>query len=539
MDDHRLIMKSLVDKLMVLNTEDYSVRDISALLPPAVAAQKDVFDANFVKAGENELHFTHGNYVVQILKTGAGYSVHALDSTGKGDITSLAYLKNGQRIIGTYNGLYQKEKGNWKIIEGSEGYRVKFITVDSDGFIWAASQQGIIRTNGGSEFKIYNEASGLLNEFIYGILFDDEGNAWYSSNRGLGCIQKKGAIKFFTEADGLQGDEFDTQSFWKGADGKLYFGGIKGISSFYPKHVLQPEVPGKIMLSGLEVNGSPYPDEGRVDNISEIKLPHNLNALSFSFTLTDFSDVANNVYQIKMDGFDNIWLNLKNAHTARYSLIPGPYTLHIKGSSDGSNWSEEYSLPITINPAWWQTSWFKWMGGLVTMGLMFMGMLMYNRRKTFVLQQQLHLQHEMQKERERISRDLHDNIGAYSSAMIASTEYLEQTVSGQVGKEKVFYLKENARHILSTIRETIWLLNSNNLTVSGFTEGFINYCTNILRHYEGIEIEFKEDIRQNKNLSPEVAMNLLRILQEAVQNIVKHAKASKINCFIKNHSSSS
>ena len=103
--------------------------------------------------------------------------------------------------------------------------------------------------------KIYNVASGLLNEFIYGILFDDDGNAWYSSNMGLGCIQKNGAIKFFTEADGLQGDEFDTQSFWKGDDGKLYFGGIKGISSFYPKLVLQPEIPGKIILTSVQVNG--------------------------------------------------------------------------------------------------------------------------------------------------------------------------------------------------------------------------------------------------------------------------------------------
>ena len=62
----------------------------------------------------------------------------------------------------------------------------------------------------------------------------------------------------------------------------------------------------------------------------------------------------------------------------------------------------------------------------------------------------------MQKERERISRDLHDNIGAYSSAMIANTDYLEQAVSDNESKEKVLYLKENARNILNTIRETIW-----------------------------------------------------------------------------------
>jgi signal transduction histidine kinase len=185
-----------------------------------------------------------------------------------------------------------------------------------------------------------------------------------------------------------------------------------------------------------------------------------------------------------------------------------------------------------INPAWWQTVWFKWMIAFIITGLLGIIVINYNRKKTFALKQQLKVQEEMQKERERISRDLHDNIGAYSTAMIANTEYLEQAVTDKESKAKVAYLKDNAKNILSTIRETIWLLNSKNLTVSGFTDGFINYCTNILRNYDGIEIEFKEEIIQNNPLPPSTAINLLRILQEVIQNIVKHAGANKIECMI-------
>ena len=143
------------------------------------------------------------------------------------------------------------------------------------------------------------------------------------------------------------------------------------------------------------------------------------------------------------------------------------------------------------------------------------------------------LQQEMEKERERISRDLHDNIGAYSTAMIANADSLEQMNKVTESREKISHLKENARNILSTIRETIWLLNSKNLTVSGFTEGFINYCSNILRNYDGLEIEFTENIIQNKSLSPSTALNLLRTLQEVIQNIIKHAHANKIHCYIR------
>jgi signal transduction histidine kinase len=116
--------------------------------------------------------------------------------------------------------------------------------------------------------------------------------------------------------------------------------------------------------------------------------------------------------------------------------------------------------------------------------------------------------------------------------MIANTELLEPLIKEDENKEKLRQLKHNARNILNTIRETIWLLNSKNLNARGFTDGFMNYCTNILRNYEGIEIEFTDQIMHNKELSPVIAINLLRILQEQIQNIVKHSGASMIRCNI-------
>ena len=533
-DSNHLLMKSLYGKMAVLNTDNYSLRDISSLLPQYVALQRNAFDADFVHAGDNRLLFVHGNYVLQVTKRKETYAIEVTDSLMDVErLTTITVIKDGRTMLGSTQGCYLKNGNKWETVPGTGKFYIKHLSVNKDGIVWAASAAGILLLNNDRVVKTYNAASGLLNDFIYGILFDDEGNAWYSCNKGLGCIKKNGGINFFTEAAGLQGDEFDTQSFWKGNDGKLYFGGTNGISSFYPPQVLQSAVPGKTILSGLQVNGNNYPAEGRIEDILAVELPYNQNALTFNFTLSDFIDPDYNVYQVKMDGFDDDWVMLKDIHTTRYLLPHGSYKLHIKGSSDGSNWSEEFVLPITIHPAWWQTGWFKWVAGLVVIILLGAGAWYYYRRRTLKLRQQLLLQQEMQKERERISRDLHDNIGAYSSAMIANTDYLEQAVSDNESKEKVLYLKENARNILNTIRETIWLLNSKNLTISGFTEGFINYCTNILRNYEGIEIEFREDIVQNKNLSPAVAINLLRILQETIQNTVKHAKATKINCFMK------
>lgn len=536
-NSNHLVMKSLFGKMFVLNTNNYSLQDISRLIPLRVSGQ-NTFDGHFLQVGDNKLQFVHDNYVLQLDKKGESYSIELVDSLfSERSINTFTYLSNGQLMLGTSDGCYLKNNNNWSKIPGTEKYYFKHLAIDDKGTVWAASTFGILLIRNNKIVKTYNVASGLLNEFIYGILFDEEGNAWYSCNMGLGCIQKNGRIKFFTEADGLQGDEFDTQSFWKGADGKLFFGGIKGISSFYPKQVLIPEDPGKIILSAVQVNAVNYPVEGRIEDIAKMELAYNQNAITFNFTLNDFSDPGYNLFRVKLKEYDADWINLKNIHSTRYSLSPGLYELHIKGSIDGSNWSDEFILPVKINHAWWQSGWFKSMIVLMVIGFLGISMWNYNRRKSFKLNQQLQLQQEMQKERERISRDLHDNIGAYSTALIANADSLEQMNTDQISREKISYLKENARNILSTIRETIWLLNSKNLTVSGFTEGFINYCTNMMRNYDGIEIDFKEDIVQNKNLSPATAINLLRILQEVIQNILKHARASKINCYIKSDQS--
>jgi signal transduction histidine kinase len=221
---------------------------------------------------------------------------------------------------------------------------------------------------------------------------------------------------------------------------------------------------------------------------------------------------------------------LKNANSARYLLAPGVYSLHLKGSSDGNNWSKEIVIPIVINPAWWQTGLFRWATVIALLSVFGFGAWYFNKIKTSKLKHQLHVEQEMQKERERISRDLHDHIGAYSTALIANADSLDQRVEDEKLRATVLRLKENSRYVLSALRETIWVLNTKNLTVTGFYEGFINYSTNILRNHEGIEIEFKDEIFRNAQLHPAIAIQLLRILQEVVQNTIKHARASKVSC---------
>ena len=169
--------------------------------------------------------------------------------------------------------------------------------------------------------------------------------------------------------------------------------------------------------------------------------------------------------------------------------------------------------------------------------LLFTGLLIYNFYRQNKLKHQLDrvkVQQENekaiaaaeQKERLRISRDLHDNMGAYTSALLANIEKLKikNIETPELGK-----MQDNANHILSSLRETIWILNNKEVSLTDFNDGFKNYCFKVLQNFEDFHFNAEENILVNKKLPAATAIHLNNILQEAVQNSIKHSKATAIN----------
>jgi signal transduction histidine kinase len=229
-----------------------------------------------------------------------------------------------------------------------------------------------------------------------------------------------------------------------------------------------------------------------------------------------------------MTGVDEQWINAGNNRTARYVLNPGEYRFLISaGIGFRENAKPLSEMKVIIRPAWWQTWWFRSLFGIFAMGLLVFGIVSYNRRKLRKKLQEIKFQQQLQKERERISRDLHDNIGAYTSALIANADKLQATGNGNFSE--AVRVKENAKQILSSLRETIWVLNSKEISVTDFADGFKQYANKMLESYPEMQIQFEEKIGDNKILSPSVALNLYRILQEGLQNTLKYSKAKRID----------
>lgn len=132
-----------------------------------------------------------------------------------------------------------------------------------------------------------------------------------------------------------------------------------------------------------------------------------------------------------------------------------------------------------------------------------------------------------EKERTRIAKDLHDNMGAYATSMLAQIDVLEGS-STELLDDKLKDLRDDAEYIMATLRETIWILKTKNITANQLFDLLKTYTNKHLVKHLNVSVVYQEDISTGKLLSPTVSLNLYRIIQEIVQNIIKHANATQI-----------
>ncbi len=131
-------------------------------------------------------------------------------------------------------------------------------------------------------------------------------------------------------------------------------------------------------------------------------------------------------------------------------------------------------------------------------------------------------------ERKRISRDLHDNIGAYATVLIASTEELKNPKDENHIQITAQQVALNAKKIMSSLQQTIWVLSTDLIIITDFIDRFKLFTKDILRQFPEVRVSYKEQIKNDFELSPSEALNLVRIMQEAFQNSIKHANPRNI-----------
>jgi two-component system, NarL family, sensor kinase len=168
-----------------------------------------------------------------------------------------------------------------------------------------------------------------------------------------------------------------------------------------------------------------------------------------------------------------------------------------------------------------------WIGGAVFVALLIISaaylLFRRNRRRQIIA-----LAEAEEKERRRIAADLHDNIGAYASAISAGIDEIESKKL-IADTSSIHYLKNNATEIITSLRDTIWAFNKESITLTGISDRVKIYTQKMQPAYPHVSISVEENILNEKKLSPVQALHIFRIIQEALHNALQHSHCSKIS----------
>jgi len=407
---------------------------------------------------------------------------------------------------------------------------VRCFLENADHTIYVGSNKGIFQLDSTGKLLMHvGKEDGLPDECIYSMLLDEAGYLWCSSNRGIFRINRDRSIIHLTKDDGLQENEFNTNVAMKTADGEMFFGGVNGLTSFFPSAINNLKEKVEIIFTGIKVNNENIFTDTAVWQIRELDLKHDQNSLSFDFIAMANNNPGQYIYQYKMQGVEEEWIRNNDLQTVRYFLPPGDYVFKIYASRFfDKNAKPMKEIQIHIHPPFWKTWWFRFTLGLLLISAMAYLINQYNRRKYQKKLVQYESEQKIRMERERISRDLHDSIGAYANAILYNTELLEKEKEDTLRDELMKDLKFASKDIIASLRETIWALKKDNYTAGDCVLRIRNFIQPFTRYYQHIKFDIQGEVPEGRTLHYTKALNLVRIVQEAVTNAIKHSAPSNI-----------
>ena len=311
-----------------------------------------------LKTGKDEL-FTNGNNNADNKKTGM--------------IKAMSMDQNNNLWVGIQGvGLAKADERNnkfiiWKNNPNEENSLsndiIIYLNCDEHNNLW-------VGTNGGglNKFDIKNEIftryttrNGLSNDVVYCALPDSEGNLWLSTNNGI-CrfnpIDQR--VRTYNIDDGLQNNEFNTSAYFKDKSGNLFFGGVNGLTYFFPENISESHFKPDIVLTSVKKYNEEVLYDKQLTDLDELTFAYNDKVFSLTFSALSYDQSNRNKYKYRILGLNDQWIMLDTKREIIFNGLPsGDYALEVLASNRDGYWADKpLSLRIHITYPFWETWWF-------------------------------------------------------------------------------------------------------------------------------------------------------------------------------------
>jgi two-component sensor histidine kinase len=309
----------------------------------------------------------------------------------------------------------------------------------------------------------------------------------------------------------------------------MYFGGIKGFNWFQPTSVTDIAAAPQVGIISAQANDEEIKRNTRYFSGSLIELPYDKNDLSFQFAVFDYTRPPANKIRYKLEGWDNRWTTTYGKNIRYSNLPPGSYTLRVRGSNGNDVWGQEKRLSICIAAPFWQTRWFYLAVAVLALFASVMITRMLSNRKIKEKLRALEKQRAIEAERNRISKDMHDEIGsglthiALMSDIINSRERSESEI-----KNGIQTIATSSRKLIQNMSDIVWTLNTENDTLENLLAYIREQSSTWLEPFDiTYHIRFPDELPLI-HLTNEQRRNLFLVTKEAISNAMKHAAATEI-----------
>lgn len=418
------------------------------------------------------------------------------------------------------------------ILEQKAKTGITRLYADKSGNLWIALDvAGLMRYNPDTRSgKYYDINSGLPGDAVYTMCSDDKSRLWFGTRKGLCCyLPDKDRIITFSSADGFPEDDFEGYGiFFDEAEKKLYISAKQSISYFNPDSLLKQSISVQqpLFIDEMQVNGSVY----YFNDEDNIHLATKENNIEFSFTSPDFNRNAQLIFQYRLKGAGDEWIDIGDKRSVAFTGLPhGHYTFSVRCKYKGTeNWTEtSQPFSFTIKTPLVKRLWFRLLMIVFAFGLVAFFFRNYYQRKLERQRAAAEKIQAVEKERTRIATDMHDDFGASLSRIKFISEKMQLNEAENEGlKKDLGKISEYSDEMAEKMNEIVWALNQR----YDSCEDLVSFCRSYASEYfqdKSILFSFTAGNIPDIKIQGEVRRNIFLVIKEALNNIVKHAAATE------------
>ncbi len=455
------------------------------------------------------------------------------DGLASNTVVSMLETSDGTMWFATPTGLSALSAGHWRTYRTKDGLpsdNVNCLFEDSHGVLWIGTTAGVAFRDP-DRFQVPRGTPPSLHEQILGIAEDKFGSLWMSTSNHAVRVKRDrlldsgladGDLREYGIADGLRGVEGVKRHRSVVTDplGRIWFSMNRGISVVDPARLTGNSAPAIVHVQAISADGNTFQPRAGVH------VPAKSQRITLSYTGLNLAVPERVRFRFRLDGFDHAWNGPIERREAIYTnLDPGPYTFHVIASNTDGAWNgPEETLAFVVDPAVWQTWWFR-VGVALTFAL---AMLALYRLRLHQLTQQLNIRFEERlAERTHIAQELHDTLlQGFLSASMQLDVALDRLPEDSPARPLLGRVLNLMRQVIDEGRNTVRGLRSSHSASLDLEHSFSQ-----IRQELGIEEEIAFRVivdGQPRPLRPLLRDEVYRIGREALVNAFRHSGAKNI-----------